>query len=98
VNQESHSDQELPTFAKEILRYLADHPGAADTVQGITQWWLHQTWAEVKTRDAQIALDLLVKKEWLTEIEIPSPKVYRINETRLAEVNEFLSSSTDDKK
>ena len=98
MNLESHSEQTLPKFAKEILRYLADHPGAADTVQGILQWWLHQIWAEEGTREAQIALDLLVKKGWLTETEIPSPKIYRINEARLSEVNGFLNSSADDKK
>jgi hypothetical protein len=79
-------------FATDILRYLAEHPGAADTVQGIHQWWLHQAWAEDATRVTQAALDILVKRGWLTETEIPAPKIYRINETRLAEINQFLSS------
>jgi hypothetical protein len=98
VNQGPHSEQPLPVFAKDILQYLADHPGAADTVQGILQWWLHQTRVERGTREAQAALDVLVEKGWLTETEIPSPKIYRINEVQLAEIHEFLVSSAGDKK
>jgi hypothetical protein len=28
------------TIADEILGYLANHPGAQDTVEGIQEWWL----------------------------------------------------------
>ena len=90
---DSGPESRLPTFAKDILHYLTDHPGAADTVQGILQWWLHQESAEGGTRRVQSTLDFLVNKGWLTEIEIPAPKIYRINETRLAEINAFLSAS-----
>jgi len=68
------------------------NPGAADTAQGILQWWLRQTWAEQGTGDVQRAIELLVKKGWLTETAIPSPKIYRIDEERLGEINEYLST------
>ena len=29
-------------IAREILTYLADHPDAGDTLEGIMQWWLMQ--------------------------------------------------------
>ena len=28
------------SVATEILRYLGDHPSAADTLEGITNWWV----------------------------------------------------------
>ncbi len=94
---EGDSEGSLPVFAKDILHYLTEHPGAGDTVQGILQWWLHQEWAEGGTRRVQNALDLLVDKGWLTETEVPAPRIYRINETRLAEINAFLSASEETK-
>jgi hypothetical protein len=42
----SDRDQEIAWAAKQILRYLHTHPEAADTVRGVTRWWLwqHQSW------------------------------------------------------
>ncbi len=85
------SEGDLPGFAKDILLYLSDHQDAADTVQGIHQWWLHQTWADCGTTQVQKALDSLVGRGWLTETKIPAPKLYRINEARKAEIKSFLS-------
>ena len=36
----SHQNQQLAEITAAILRYLDDHPDAADTVDGITQWWI----------------------------------------------------------
>ena len=83
----------LPAFARDILRYLTEHPDATDTVQGILQWWLHEEWAEGGTEEVQKILDLLVRRGWLTETEIPSPKIYGINKTRLAEIRGFLTAA-----
>ena len=84
----------LPAFANEILDYLTHHPGAADTVQGILQWWLHQDCDEQVTTRVQNALDFLVNKGWLTQATIPAPKVYRMDETRMAEIEAFLRAPT----
>jgi len=85
------SEGDLPGFAKDILLYLSDHEDAADTVQGIHQWWLHQTWAEGETTKVQNALDSLVDRGWLTKTDKPAPTLYRINEACKAEIKSFLS-------
>lgn len=36
----SPQNQQLSEVAEAILRYLDDHPDAADTVDGIAQWWI----------------------------------------------------------
>lgn len=60
-----------------ILAYLDDHPDAADTVDGIRQWWLLGG-VDQSTADVQAALDLLVERGLIARVEQPgiSP-VYR---------------------
>lgn len=37
-------DEHLTLIIDAILRYLHDHPDAADTVEGIAKWWLPAAW------------------------------------------------------
>ena len=46
--------------AQEIQQYLCDHPCAADTLEGITHWWLVQQKVEISQSLVQQALDKLV--------------------------------------
>lgn len=60
-NKMHNSDQEIAKLAEEISHYLTLHPSAADTVEGITNWWLkHIRFDESKDRVA-LALDYLIK-------------------------------------
>ena len=60
-----------------ILAYLDEHPDAADTVDGIRQWWLLGG-ADRSTADVQAALDLLVDRGLVARVEQPGiPPVYR---------------------
>jgi Fe2+ or Zn2+ uptake regulation protein len=49
-------------IAEEIARYLADHPDAADTVEGIRRWWLLGQRPEHAATQVQHALDWLVHR------------------------------------
>lgn len=44
-----------------ITLYLKAHPNAADSVEGIMQWWLPQQQNSVDINDLQQALDYLVE-------------------------------------
>ena len=60
-----------------ILRYLSDHPDAADTAAGIRQWWLPHGNDEYSAAAVQAALDLLVAQGAITRIDRPGmPPVY----------------------
>lgn len=60
-----------------ILAYLDEHPDAADTVDGIRQWWLPGG-ADQSTADVQAALDLLVGRGLIARVEQAGiPPVYR---------------------
>ena len=52
-------DNEISTIVKDIEAYLLNHPAAADTTMGITQWWLtHQRYEQSFDKVAR-ALDLM---------------------------------------
>jgi Fe2+ or Zn2+ uptake regulation protein len=57
---------------EEILTYLRNHSGAADTFEGIIEWWLPRQRYEQSKEKIQKALDTLVaqglvKKVYLSD-------------------------------
>jgi hypothetical protein len=56
------SDFEVQQIAGQIECYLKSHPHAADTVEGITQWWLLGQGIGVSSSRVQQALDYLILK------------------------------------
>jgi hypothetical protein len=60
-----------------ILRYLNEHPDAADTAAGIRQWWLPIEDRECSAAAVQAALDLLVAQGAIARIDRAGmPPVY----------------------
>ncbi len=53
------SDDKLELLGEEIVRYLAEHPAAADSVQGIQRWWVVRQRFDEATAQVQLALDRL---------------------------------------
>lgn len=49
-------------IAEEIETYLFSHPNAADTVEGITKWWLTRQRYEEATALVRKALDNLIAR------------------------------------
>lgn len=63
-------------LAAEIERYLASHPHAADSVDGILRWWLRrQRYEESKTKIQQ-ALELLVERGAVSKRVLAGQVVY----------------------
>lgn len=91
VRQEWRSEGSLPALAEDILRHLTDHPDAADTVEGILQWWLPHVPAKVKTAEVQSALDALVKKGWLLEEILPKKEKKKEDPENKTQEREIIS-------
>ena len=53
-------DPHLRCITKEIENYLSEHPKAADTLEGITEWWLLRLRYRVSSIMVQQALEYLV--------------------------------------
>jgi hypothetical protein len=56
----TNADTEVDAVAGEILSYLASHPAAADTMEGIARWWITRQRIEEARERVQHALDALV--------------------------------------
>ena len=81
-------------FAREILAYLAEHPDAQDTVEGITQWWLVEQ--EIKYQIAKVkeALSELVRNGFIIEKKMKDSSIhYQINRQKMDDIRIFLDQS-----
>ena len=56
------NDSKVQQTADQIECYLKNHPNAADTIEGITKWWLPGLGAEVSSLIVQQALNSLGSK------------------------------------
>jgi Fe2+ or Zn2+ uptake regulation protein len=57
-------------ICQRILRYLQDHPEAADSLEGIASWWLPQSGQVESTEAVQEALALLVAQQRIARIDL----------------------------
>jgi hypothetical protein len=55
------ADEVRQRLAELIVRYLAKRPNAADSLEGICDWWIPKQKLVEARKDVQEALDLLVK-------------------------------------
>ena len=54
-----HDDADTVALANEVAAYLAKHPAAADTEEGILVWWLQRVRVEESAERLARALVLL---------------------------------------
>ncbi len=65
------TDEQVRTIADQIERYLAGRPDAADTLEGISRWWLTRLRLEEASGDVQRALDQLVRRKVVVVTKLP---------------------------
>jgi hypothetical protein len=56
------NDSDVQQITDQIECYLKNHPNAADTIEGITKWWLAGQGIEVSSLIVQQALNYLESK------------------------------------
>lgn len=77
------NDVEVLQIADQIECYLKSHPHAADTLEGITQWWLLGKGIEVSRLRVQQALDYLGSKSVVKcNANLNGNKVYSSNKVK----------------
>jgi DNA-binding PadR family transcriptional regulator len=91
--EDDDSAQRLQMLQREILSYLAQHPDAKDTVEGIMHWWLPGGDTGVRTSEVTAALDALVAQGWVTASSVgQGARVYGLDRAHQQEVREWLES------
>ena len=67
-----------------ILDYLKKNPGAGDTLEGITRWWLEFERMEASKDEVVSVLKILVHRGFLNVRQTNGPALYSLNKTRLS--------------
>jgi predicted transcriptional regulator len=81
----------MSQIAAAILAYLAEHPKAQDTLEGIVEWWLLEQ--EIKRRTAMVreALAELLAKGLVVERKGRDGRMhYRLNRHKRREIAALL--------
>jgi hypothetical protein len=68
-------DQEL---AEAVLSYLADHPAAMDTVEGIAEWWLMRQRVRVVVERVERVLGRYAEEGVLETVGAGPSRCYRL--------------------
>jgi len=67
-------------IAREILAYLADHPDAEDTLDGIVQWWLLERKIKYQKSLVKEAIAELIDQKLILTWKDPVSRIlYRAN-------------------
>jgi len=76
-------DSDVQQVADQIECYLKNHPDAADTVEGITKWWLPGLGIDVSNFMVQQALNYLGSKSVVKcNTNLSGNKVYSSNKAK----------------
>jgi hypothetical protein len=71
VNHKHPSREDIETLADEISRYLSRHQFAADTVEGICEWWITRQRIEEEQQRVLAALDYLIEHHKISRRHLP---------------------------
>lgn len=79
-------------IAYDILGYLAEHPEAQDTLEGIVEWWLLEQQIKHQTAKVKETLAELVSKGLLLERKGKDSRMhYHINQRKYKEIRAYLN-------
>lgn len=66
---------EIEDLAGEITRYLQDHDGVADTLEGVTHWWILRQRLQEEQHKVQQAMDYLCAKGLVSARQLPDGEI-----------------------
>jgi hypothetical protein len=85
--------------ALKILRYLDQNPDAADTVEGILEWWLPKQSIYEEEKIVKRALDEMVKQNLiLATRSSDARRHYRLNTEHIQKIRGMIKDSDHSKE
>lgn len=66
---------EIEDLAQEISRYLQEHDGVADTLEGVVHWWILRQRLQEEQSKVQQAMDYLCAKGVVKVRELPDGEI-----------------------
>lgn len=82
-------------LCRRILSYLAEHPQAADTIEGIAQWWLQDPQLEQSGNQLQEALDYLTAQHFVVTRQGRNGRVsYAMNQEKQEAIGRLVKGSS----
>jgi hypothetical protein len=79
-----------------ILRYLEQNPNAADTLEGIVEWWVPKQALYEEEKVVKKALDEMVERNLvLTNESSDARQHYRLNTDCLEEIRQIINEADD---
>ncbi len=83
--------KEISDVEYEILTYMAKHPDAQDTLEGIVQWWLLERNIEHQSALVKKILSDLARKGLILENRNRDERLrYQVNRDRLEEIRKMV--------
>jgi len=80
--------------ALKILRYLAENPHAADTTEGIIEWWLLDRMIVEQEDIVESALHLLVERNLIVAEQAADARYYyHLNAKQIQEIRKLIGEA-----
>jgi hypothetical protein len=87
-----HRSSNEEKIARQILRYVDEHPQAKDTIEGISQWWLTHEGGRYKVGEVERAVLRLVSADLIVANERKgSARCYGANPRKLEAISKILN-------
>ena len=84
-------DSEDPSLEVSLKIYLDKNPNAADTVDGVLEWWLPKQSMVEQEAVVRRALDLLVQRKLLLTKRLSDSRThYRLNKDYIEEIRRLI--------
>jgi len=81
-------------IALRILRYLAENPNAADTAEGILQWWLLERAIIEEEEVLGRALNCLVDRDLIVAVQTADARRhYHLNAQQTDEIRKLINEA-----
>lgn len=75
----------------EIMRYFVQNPDAADTLEGIIDWWLIEQKIKYELNIVVDSLKELVDRGYVIPVRASNKIYYRINKNKYDEIKEIVN-------